>query len=104
MQSSPAKIELVGNTLALVWSDGKEHFFNSSFLREQSPSAEQAGEADIFGVVRGGAPDRDYSAVGINGFSFVGNYAIRIQFSDGHSTGIFSWDYLWEIAEKQDEE
>ena len=50
MQSSPAKIELVGNTLALVWSDGKEHFFNSSFLREQSPSAEQAGEADIFGV------------------------------------------------------
>ena len=48
--------------------------------------------------------DEDYSAGGINGFSYVGNYAIRIQFSDGHSTGIFSWDYLWKIADEKDEE
>ena len=102
MQSSPTKIELVGNTLALLWPDGSEHYLEPSFLRQHSPSAEQTGEADLFGVVSGDNPNGDYSEVGINGFSYVGNYAIRIQFSDGHSTGIFSWEYLAEIAGKTD--
>ena len=102
MQSSPTRIELVGNTLALMWPDGSEHYFEPSFLRRHSPSAEQTGEADLFGVVSGGNPNGDFSEVEINGFTYVGKYAIRIQFSDGHSTGIFSWDYLAEIAAKTD--
>jgi DUF971 family protein len=100
MQSLPTKIELVGNTLALLWNDGTECYLEASYLRQCSPSAEQTGEADLFGVVSGGNPNGDYSEVGISGFSYVGNYAIRIQFSDGHSTGIFSWEYLAEITEK----
>ena len=100
MQSSPTRIELVGKTLALMWPDGSEQYFEPSFLRRHSPSAEQTGEADLFGVVSGGNPDGDYTGVEINGFTYVGNYAIRIQFSDGHSTGIFSWNYLAEIAGK----
>ena len=102
MHDSPTKIELVGNTLALLWEDGREFFLESSFLRKHSPSAEQAGEADLFGRVSGGNPNGDYSDVGIHAFKYVGNYAIRIQFSDGHNTGIFSWDYLAEIAGKKD--
>ena len=57
MQSSPTRIELVGKTLALMWPDGREQYFEPSFLRRHSPSAEQTGEADLFGVVSGGNPD-----------------------------------------------
>jgi DUF971 family protein len=98
MTPSPTKIELVGDTLAIAWPDGKENFLEASYLRKRSPSAEQSGEADIFGVVSGGNANDDFSGVGIRAFSYVGNYAIRIQFSDGHTTGIYSWGYLAEIS------
>ena len=99
MLAAPTKIELVGSTLAIVWPDGKEDYLEASHLREHSPSAEQKGEQDIFGNISGGSESGDYADVGIKGFQYVGNYAIRIQFSDGHSTGIYSWEYLCEIAE-----
>ena len=54
----------------------------------------------IFSGDFGRQPRWRLHGVEINGFTYVGNYAIRIQFSDGHSTGIFSWDYLAEIAGK----
>tara|TARA_B100001559_G_scaffold237763_1_gene200763 strand:+ start:277 stop:585 length:309 start_codon:yes stop_codon:yes gene_type:complete len=99
MLASPTKIELVGSTLAIVWPDGKEDYLEASHLRKHSPSAEQKGEQDIFGNISGGSESGNYTDVGIKGFQYVGNYAIRIQFSDGHSTGIYSWEYLCEIAE-----
>jgi DUF971 family protein len=99
MQDSPTKIELVGKTLAIVWPDGKEDYLEATYLRKHSPSAEQQGETDIFGNISGESAGGDYSDVAINGFDYVGNYAIRIKFSDGHSTGIFSWEYLSEISE-----
>ena len=101
MQESPTKIELVGSTLAIAWSSGKEDYLDAPYLRKHSPSAEQKGESDIFGNISGGSSSGDYSNVGIKGFDYVGNYAIRIQFTDGHSTGIYSWEYLAEIARKQ---
>ena len=99
MQTSPAKIELVGGTLAIIWPDGEEDYLDAPYLRKHSPSAEQKGESDLFGNISGGTSSGDYSNVGINGFDYVGNYAIRIQFTDGHSTGIYSWEYLSEIAD-----
>ena len=101
MQESPTKIELVGSTLAIAWSSGKEDYLDAPYLRKHSPSAEQKGESDIFGNISGGSSSGDYSNVGIKGFDYVGNYAIRIQFTDGHSTGIYSWEYLGEIAGNQ---
>ena len=44
MLASPTKIELVGSTLAIVWPDGKEDYFEASYLRKHSPSAEEKGE------------------------------------------------------------
>ena len=102
MQDSPTRIELVGSTLAIVWPDGKEDYIEAPYLRKHSPSAEQKGEGDIFGNISGGSSKGDYSNVGIKDFDYIGNYAIRIQFTDGHSTGIYSWEYLGEIAENQD--
>ena len=85
--------------MAIAWPDGREDYLESSYLRRLSPSAEQTGERDLFGNVSGGTDKQDYEQVEIRDLKYVGNYAIRIQFSDGHSTGIYSWDYLREIAE-----
>ena len=94
----PQKIELIGDYLAFVWSDGNESMIHASTLRENSPSAEQVGEMDIFGRIRGGSNGGDFSSVRIENFERVGNYAIRIIFSDGHASGIYSWDLLRSIA------
>jgi len=95
--SAPSKIEIVGNTLSIIWPDGKESFLDAPELRSQSPSAENKGETDIFGNISGGQPSTEHKNVLINKFVNIGNYAIRIHVSDGHSTGIYSWDYLKEL-------
>ena len=97
-QPPPTSLELIGDQLALAWPDGREDFLSGPFLRERSPSAENMGEPDLFGNWSGGDALRDRSEVSLKGFQYVGNYAVRILFSDGHDTGIYSWDYLRKIA------
>ena len=70
-------------------------FFEASFLRRHSPSAEQAGEMDIFGRITGGnSSNADFSNVDLIRLNPVGNYGLRLTFSDGHDTGIYSWEYF----------
>ena len=91
---SPIRVEVVGNFLALHWEDGNQSFIKASDLRAKSPSAEQSGEVDIFGNKSGGSADNQFPNIQINSFEFIGNYALRIRFSDGHSSGIYSWELL----------
>ena len=100
MIKPPQNIQLIGNEIAIHWPDGNEDFFDVAFLRKHSPSAENVGEPDIFGKVHGGNPQSEYSGVTVTGWDFVGNYAIRFTFSDGHNTGIYSWKYLKELLGK----
>ncbi len=90
----PKDIQLIGSELAIVWEDGSESYFPSEFLRAHSPSAQNIGEKDIFGNQYGGDGAKEFPGVTINGWEFSGNYAIRPMFSDGHSSGLFSWEYL----------
>jgi DUF971 family protein len=99
MYPSPSRFEVIGNTLSLQWDNGEEVYLDASLLRSQSPSAENKGETDIFGQISGGQTKSDYPNIKIIKVTSVGNYAIRIIFSDGHSTGIFSWGYLKSLAE-----
>lgn len=92
-------MQLVGTEIALLWEDGAEHFLPSEYLREESPSAENKGETDIFGVRHGGDGPRLFPGVTVEGWNVVGNYAVAFHFSDGHRTGIYSWDYLRAIAD-----
>ena len=92
--NAPEKVEIVGDFLAIRWSKGKESFLDSPTLRAHSPSAEQSGEVDIFGKISGGTKQTEYQGVSIKKFEYVGNYAIRLLFSDGHGSGIYSWDLL----------
>ena len=90
----PKNIQLIGNKLAIVWEDDSESYFSSEFLRRHSTSAENIGEKDIFGNKYGGTDKKDFPGITIQSWDFLGNYAIRPVFSDGHNSGIYSWEYL----------
>lgn len=83
--------------MEIAFSDGRTFKLPYEFLRVYSPSAE----------VRGHGPGQEVLQVGkrnveIRSLEPVGSYAVQPQFSDGHSTGIYSWDYLYELGENQD--
>ena len=91
---APVNIQLIGQEVAVVWSDGAESYFNPEHLRAASPSAETQGERDVLGNQYGGGGSRRFPGVRVLGWEQVGNYALRFEFSDGHRTGLYSYDYL----------
>ncbi len=91
---TPANIQLVGDEVAVAWSDGAETFVAAERLRAASPSAETQGERDIFGQRHGGDGPRRFAGVRVLAWERVGNYALRFEFSDGHRTGLYTFEYL----------
>lgn len=91
---TPVNIQLIGQEIAILWDDGRESYFTGERLRAASPSASNIGERDILGVRHGGDDRRAFPGVQVTGWERVGNYALRFDFSDGHRTGIYSFDYL----------
>jgi DUF971 family protein len=96
---TPTRIELIGQEIAIAWSDGAETYFTGEQLRAASPSAENQGERDIFGNQYGGQGPKQFPGVTVLGWERVGNYALRFDFSDGHRTGLFAYDYLRKLAD-----
>ncbi|TAL94971.1 MAG: DUF971 domain-containing protein [Paraburkholderia sp.] len=84
--------------LELQYGDGNSYRVPFELLRVFSPSAEVRGHGPGQETLQTGK--RDVSIVSIEG---VGNYALQPTFSDGHSTGLYSWDLLYDIAIRQDE-
>ena len=99
MPLKPESIDLIGFEVAIKWNDGSEDFFPMERLRAASPSAENTGEPDLFGRMLGGTHQTEYPGVTVKGWNPVGAYAIRFNFSDGHQTGLYSFDYLKRLAE-----
>lgn len=97
--TSPANIQLIGQEIAISWEDGSESYYPCNKLRSASPSASTQGERDILGQTHGGHPPRDFDGVTVTSWEIVGNYAIRFDFSDGHRTGLYSYDYLKELSD-----
>jgi len=92
--------------LTITWPDGRTVFYPVGYLRAMSPSAEmreqrRESQTNPLNVLQDNTAD--YSSVTALDAELVGNYAIRIRFSDGHHTGIYSWDYLREIEPGADE-
>src|SRR5664279_21254 len=88
----------VSRVLELGFADGHAFRLPYEYLRVHSPSAE----------VRGHGPGQETLQVGkrdvtITEVEAVGHYAIRPRFSDGHDSGIYSWDYLYDLGVRQDE-
>lgn len=97
----PEDIQLIGDTVALRWSDGVEDYYPMERLRALSPSAENQGERDLLGNLYGGTDQTEFPGVLVTSWVPVGGYGIQFQFSDGHKTGIYSFDYLRRIGEAE---
>jgi DUF971 family protein len=82
--------------LEIGFSDGSEYKIPFELMRVYSPSAEVQGHGKGQEVLQTGKRE-----VGILDLAPVGNYAVQPTFSDGHSSGIFSWDYLYFLGSKQ---
>ena len=98
----PTNIQLIGTELCICWDDETESYFPAEFLRRHSPSAQNIGERDILGNQYGGDGPKRFPGVTITSWDFQGNYAMRPTFSDGHSSGLFSWEFLKELEKKLD--
>jgi DUF971 family protein len=86
-------------TLTVAFVDGGERFdLAAEYLRVRSPSAEVQGHSPSERRTVGGKQE-----VQILELHPVGNYAVRIVFDDMHSTGIFSWDYLFELGRNHED-
>ncbi|MEM7698647.1 MAG: DUF971 domain-containing protein [Verrucomicrobiota bacterium] len=95
-----ADIQAVGDQIAIRWSDDREDFFPMDRLRALSPSAETQGETDLLGnPISGDQKGVDFTGVTINSWQLVGGYAILFHFSDGHKTGLYSYEYLRTIGD-----
>lgn len=92
------KLHRKSRLLEITFSDGKTFQYTSEFLRVYSPSAEVRGHSPGQEVLQAGKKE-----VNINRIDPVGNYAIQLTFSDGHNTGLYSWDLLYEYGLHQDE-
>ena len=90
------KLHQVTGLLELVYEDGITFNLPAEYLRVFSPSAEVQGHTPAQAVLQTGK-----QMVKIANLVPQGHYAIRIEFSDGHDTGIFSWQYLFELGSKQ---
>jgi DUF971 family protein len=95
---SPTNIQIIGREVAIAWNDGAETYHSFEALRAASPSAANLGERDILGNQYGGDGPKSFPGVEVLGWEVVGNYALRFMFSDGHGTGLYSYDYLRKIA------
>ena len=95
---SEIKFHQKSKLLEIIFDDNTECMLSSEFLRVYSPSAEVQGHAPEQAVLQVGKEN-----VSIDNIEPVGNYAIKIFFSDGHDTGLYSWQCLHMLAKNYEE-
>ena len=90
----------IGGELAIKWDDGGESFVSLEKLRRCCPCAGCQGEKDVMGNVYKG-PERPLrpESFQLLRLANVGSYAVQPVWADGHATGIYSFDYLREVAD-----
>lgn len=84
--------------LSVVFDTDEQFDMSAEFLRVYSPSAEVRGHGRGQEVLQTGKED-----VAINAIEPIGNYAVRLRFDDGHSTGLYSFSELYRLGSRRDE-
>ncbi|MEJ2107064.1 MAG: DUF971 domain-containing protein [Acidiferrobacteraceae bacterium] len=99
MSSKPTEIKLhrASRILEIAFEDGRRFELPCEYLRVYSPSAEVRGHGPGQEVLQLGKEN-----VNIEQIEPVGNYAVILHFDDGHNTGIYSWETLYELGDQQD--
>lgn len=98
MTKLPIAINLhkASKTLTLKYAADEEYHLPAEFLRVHSPSAEVQGHGNPilqFGKL----------GVGLKQIEPAGQYALKLTFDDGHDSGLFTWDYLYQLAQRQEQ-
>lgn len=96
MIPSAINLHKASKTLTLKYHSGEEYDLPAEFLRVHSPSAEVQGHGNPilqFGKIN----------VGISHVETAGQYALKITFDDGHDSGLFTWEYLYQLGQRQTE-
>ena len=91
------KLHQRSRVMEVAFSDGRSFRLPYELLRVYSPSAEVRGHGPGQEVLQSGKRE-----VEIRSLDPVGSYAVQPTFSDGHATGIYSWDYLYHLGENQE--
>ncbi len=89
------RIDRANKSLRVTFDDGGVFNLSAEYLRVSSPSAEVQGHGPSTRNLPGAKRH-----VGVTRAEPVGNYAVRLIFDDGHSSGLFSWDYLRQLGEE----
>lgn len=101
MTIRPLDIDLKrASALTIRWSDGRVSVYPIALLRRQSPSADSQQQREALAAnpltVLPASADGGAGLTAVD-LELVGNYALRIRFSDGHDTGLYTWAYLREL-------
>jgi DUF971 family protein len=90
------KLHKASKTLSLKYASGEEFHLPAEFLRVHSPSAEVQGH---------GKPILQFGkiAVGLSKVEPAGQYALKLTFDDGHDSGLFTWEYLYQLGVRQED-
>ncbi len=91
------KLRKSERALEVTFDDGSTFHLPAEYLRVESPSAEVQGHGASQKVTLGGKRD-----VAIDNLEPVGNYAVRLIFSDGHDTGLYTWETLYRLGRDQE--
>ena len=97
-QPTSITVHQQSRVLEVGFDDGAQFRIPFELMRVYSPSAEVQGHGPGQEVLQTGKRE-----VGLTALEPIGNYAVQPRFSDGHDTGIFSWDYLYFLGSQQDE-
>jgi DUF971 family protein len=92
------KLHQVSRVLEVDFDDGTHFSLPCEFLRVYSPSAEVRGHGSGQETLQTGKQQ-----VNVVSIEPIGLYALKLTFSDGHDTGLYSWDYLYELGARKDE-
>ena len=91
------RVRRASRCLEVAFEDGRRLSLPAEYLRVESPSAEVQGHAPHEKQLVAGKQDVNIAAV-----EPIGNYAVRIRFTDGHDTGIYSWTLLDQLGREYD--
>lgn len=98
MKPTEINLHQVSRVLELTFEDGTNFKLPAEYLRVYSPSAEVQGHGPGQEVLQVGKED-----VGISSIEPIGHYAIKLVFDDNHDSGIYNWDYLYELGATYDD-
>lgn len=94
MRLSPSNVQIIGNELAIAWNDGAESYLTFEAMRRACPCAACGGEPDVLGKVVRPAVQYSPASFRLRRYQMVGGYALQPTWEDGHSSGLYSFDYI----------